>query len=265
MRFPALIAGLLWLLALPAWAAPNIHGQEVTYTIGDQKFVGYVAYDHNVDGKRPGVIVVHEWWGHNEHARESARRLALAGYTAFAVDMYGDGKLAEHPKDAGAFAGEVRQNFAAGRERFAKAMELLKDHHTVDPTRIGAIGYCFGGGVVLNMARAGEDLKAVASFHGAPTAAVEAKPGDVKARMLVLHGALDPMVKPEHLAAFQQEMNDLGADYRVIVYSGATHSFTNPQADDFAKRFNMPIGYNSEVDLASWRDMLQYFSESFNR
>jgi dienelactone hydrolase len=224
---------------------------------------GYLAYDRNASGERPGVLVVHEWWGHNEYARKRARMLAEMGYTALAVDMYGEGKQAMHPDDAGKFSSELMKNFDVAKARFMAALGFLKEQSGVDPQRIAAIGYCFGGGVVLNMAREGIDLKGVASFHGGLGAVRPAQPGMVKAKILVLHGEDDKFVAPEQIEAFRKEMKDSGADFEFITYPAAAHSFTNPDADTYAKEFNLPLGYNAEADKKSWEELARFLESIF--
>jgi dienelactone hydrolase len=261
-----MVAGSL-VLAGAAFAAekPDIEGKEVSYRASGVEMKGYLAFDRNVTGKRPGVLVVHEWWGHNEYARKRARMLAEMGYTAFAVDMYGEGKQAMHPDDAGKFSSELMKNFDTAKERFIAAMEFLKKQPTVDPGRIAAIGYCFGGGIVLNMARQGFDLKGVASFHGSLTAVKPAQQGGVKARILVLNGTDDKFVTQEQIGAFRQEMRNAGADFQVIEYLGAIHSFTNPDADEYAKKFNLPLGYNAEADKKSWEELRKFLEKIFKK
>jgi len=241
----------------------KVVGEEVGYRSGETVLKGYLAFDDAVEGKRPGVLVVHEWWGHNEYARVRAEMLAEEGYTALAVDMYGDGKQAAHPDDAGKFAAEVRSNMPQAEARFRAAMKLLQGHRTVDSERIAAIGYCFGGGIVLEMARRGVALDGVASFHGSLGSATPDHEGKVKAKVLVLNGADDPFVKPEQIAAFKQEMERAGADYRLINYPGAKHSFTNPQADRFGEQFGMPLAYNESADKASWAELTGFLERLF--
>ena len=224
---------------------------------------GYLAYDDTISEKRPGILVVHEWWGLNEYTRERARMLAQLGYTALAVDMYGEGKQADHPDDAGKFATAVRQNLPAAMQRFSAAMDILQKHPTVDPEHIAAIGYCFGGGIVIEMARQGLDLDAVVSFHGSLATEHPAVPGNVKARILVCNGADDKMVTPEQIQAFHLEMEAAGVDYKFVSYPGAKHAFTNPGADIYAKKFNIPVGYNAEADKRSWQDMQDFLKETF--
>jgi dienelactone hydrolase len=243
--------------------APDIQTREIEYRYGDTSLQGFIAWDDAVEGKRPGVLVVHEWWGHNDYARRRARELAELGYTALAVDMYGEGKVAEHPDDAGQFATEVMQNLPAARARFDAAHELLDAHPTTDPDQTAAIGYCFGGGVVLAMGRAGADLDAVVSFHGSlPGEAIE-DPDAVKAKFLVLHGAADPFVTPEQVDAFRKSMDDAGVDYRFVAYEGAMHSFTSPEADANAEKFDLPLAYDAAADEQSWQAMQDFFAEVF--
>ena len=244
-------------------AGRAVEAEELSYTSGNVVLKGYLAYDEGMEGKRPGVLVVHEWWGHNAYARKRARMLAEMGYTALAVDMYGDGKQADHPDDAGKFMNEVFQNLEQGEARFEAALQLLKKHPTVDPNRIAAIGYCFGGGVVLHMARIGTDLDGVVSFHGSLGSLQKPEPGNVKAKVLVCHGAEDGFVPAEQIEAFKKEMEEAQADYRFIAYEAAKHSFTNPDADSFAERFGLPLAYNAAADSTSWEDMQAFLKQIF--
>lgn len=262
--FAGLIVGLLVFTA-SAFAKPEVEGKEVTYSSGGVTLKGYFAFDRKLKGKRPGVLVVHEWWGHNEYARRRARMLAEMGYVALAVDMYGDGKQAMHPDDAGKFSSEVMKNFDTGKARFNAAMEFLKAQPVTDASRIAAIGYCFGGGVVLNMARQGADLKGVASFHGSFAAVKPAEPGKVKVKILVLHGADDKFATPEQIEAFKAEMKKAGADLKFISYPGAIHSFTNPDADEYAKKFKLPLGYNADADKESWEELRRFLKKIFGK
>src|SRR5512143_934897 len=187
-RFLTILASMIFMVTILGLAPAHakVTGKDVEYTAGGVTLKGYLAYDTAKKGKSPGVLVVHEWWGLNDYARERARMLARLGYTALAVDMYGEGKTATHPDDAGKFSSELMQNFDTAKARFLAAEDFLKMQPTVDPGRIAAIGYCFGGGVVLNMARQGADLKGVASFHGSLAAVKPAQPGVAKAKILVL-------------------------------------------------------------------------------
>ncbi|HCI14509.1 MAG: dienelactone hydrolase [Gallionellales bacterium GWA2_60_142] len=256
---------LLLSLALFCFSASTaiaaVQGKEVTYTANGTTMKGWIAYDDAVKGKRPAVLVVHEWWGHNDYARKRANMLAELGYVALAVDMYGDGKLANHPDDAGKFAGEVAKNKPMAKARFEAAMKLLRKQRNVDGGKLAAIGYCFGGSVVLQMAREGEALRGVASFHGGLTTDAPAQAGKVKAQVRVFTGADDKMIPPAQVDAFKQEMEQAGVNYKVVSYPGAMHSFTNPDADGFAKKFNMPLAYNAEADKDSWSQLQTFFAE----
>lgn len=260
-----IVAGLASAVAGYVSAEPNIKGKEVSYHSGATELKGYLAYDRSITGKRPGVLVVHEWWGHNEYARKRARMLAEMGYAALAVDMYGDGRQAMHPDDAGKFASEMVKNFEMTKARFMAAMDFLKEQKVVAPREIAAIGYCFGGGVVLNMALQGVDLKGVASFHGSLAAVKPAQPGAVTAKVLVLHGEDDKFISAERIAAFKKEMEGAVADFQFITYPGAMHSFTNPDADTYAKKFNLNLGYSAEADRKSWEKLGEFLAGIFKK
>lgn len=237
--------------------------QEVDYSADGTTLKGYLAYDDSIKGKRPGVLVVHEWWGHNNYARKRADMLAKLGYTAFALDMYGDGKTAGHPKEAGSFAGAVRKNLPMATARFKAALNQLQSHASTDGGKIAAIGYCFGGAIVLEMARQGLDLKGVVSFHGSLGTSHPAKAGKVKAKVLVLNGGADPFTKAEVIKAFKKEMQAAGVNYKLVNYPGAKHAFTNPDATSLGKKFGLPLEYNKQADKKSWQAMQGLFKEIF--
>ncbi len=257
--------GILLSLFVTVIASAGIKTEEVSYKSDDVTMKGFLAYDDAIKEKRPGILIVHEWWGHNEYVRNRARMLAELGYTAFALDMYGDGKNTTHPKDAQKFSGEVNENMDKAKKRFLAAMDVLKAQKTVDPDRIAAIGYCFGGSVVLEMARQGLDLDAVASFHGGLKLQTPAESGKIKAKILVCHGADDSFIPAEEIATFQKEMKDAGADVTFISYPGAKHGFTNPGADELAKTAGIPIAYNAEADKKSWQEMQNFFKKVFGK
>ena len=191
--------------------------------------------------------------------------LAELGYTALAIDMYGDGKQANHPDDAGKFSAELMKKFDVAKARFTAARDFLEKQNIVIPGEIAAIGYCFGGGVVLNMAQQGVELKGVASFHGSLASVKPAQPGAVKAKVLVLHGGDDKFITAEQIDAFNKEMKDAGADLKFMTYPGAMHSFTNPDADTYAKTFNLPIAYNAEADKKSWEELGNFLDKIFKK
>ncbi len=244
-------------------AASTIHTEPVTYAAAGTTLRGMLAVDPQPAGRRPGVLVVHEWWGLNDYIRRRARMLAELGYTALAVDMYGDGKVADNPADAGALMNGVLGAMKTGEARFQAAYDRLKTQPTVDPTRIAAIGYCFGGAVVLHAARIGMPLAGVVSFHGALGSFHTPAPGSVKAKVLVCHGAADSLVPETDITTFKQEMERAKVDYRFVAYPGALHGFTNPDADAAQKKYGIPLGYDAAVDQHSWQDMRDFFARLF--
>ena len=240
----------------------KVKGEEVTYSTDSTTMKGYIAYDENQEGKRPAVIVVHEWWGHNEYARQRAEKLAELGYTALAVDMYGDGQQAGHPEDAMKFTQKVMSNIPAAKARFMAAIDLLKANPTVDGEKIAAIGYCFGGSVVLTMANAGVDLDAVAAFHSGVQLPV--MPGEeLTAKVLVCNGADDPFIQQEQVDTFKAMLDSANADYEYIAYEGAVHSFTSKAADSLGQKFELPLAYNAEADEKSWNELKELLASVF--
>ena len=237
--------------------------EELKYRHGDTEMRGMLAYDNTSKEARPGILVVHEWWGQNDYPRERARKLAELGYTALAVDMYGDGQTAEHPDDAGKFAGAVGGNLPLARARFEAALTALREQPMVANDKIAAIGYCFGGGVVINMARLGTDIDGVVSYHGSLATSAPAKPGEVKTRVLVFNGADDPLVTAEQIKAFKSEMDAAGAEYEFVNYPGALHGFTNPGADRKGEEFGLPLAYDKEADSDSWKRTQAFFEQIF--
>jgi dienelactone hydrolase len=238
----------------------GVETKEVKYKQNGTELTGLLAWNTKVSGTRPGVLVVHEWWGHDEHARNQAKRLAEAGYVALALDMYGDGKHADHPDMAQKFATEATKDPAVVVARFNAARAVLTSDSRVNKDQIAAIGYCFGGSIVLNMARAGQDLDAVVSFHGSLDPVLAAKPGGIKARILVLTGADDPFVPPAAVEKFRAEMKTAGANFRIVSYPGVKHSFTNPKAESHG----MPqLAYDKDADQKSWAEMLALFKQVF--
>ncbi|GAA4808566.1 dienelactone hydrolase family protein [Litoribaculum gwangyangense] len=242
----------------------NVEGTEVSYSTDSTQMKGYMAYDKNLEGKRPGVIVVHEWWGHNDYTRKRADMLAELGYTAIAIDMYGDGKQAAHPEDAGKFSGMVMKNIDVAKARFDAALNVLKNNPSVDSTKIAAIGYCFGGSVVLTMANAGEDLDAVAAFHSGVQLPIMPN-NKLKAKVLVANGADDPFVSPESVANFKKAMDSIHADYKYVAYDGAKHAYTSKGATALGEKFGLPLEYNAEADAKSWEALQNLLTETFKK
>jgi dienelactone hydrolase len=241
----------------------SIKTEEVTYTAGGTTLKGFLAYDGNQKDKRPGIIVVHEWWGNNDYSQKRAKMLAELGYVALAIDMYGEGKQADNPDDAGKLATETMSNMKTAKAKFEAGINFLKAQSHTNPKKIAAIGYCFGGGVVLNMAVLGEDLDGVVSFHGTPLTDSLSNPKQIKAKILVCTGGDDPFVPKEQVDKFEKIMSDADIDYKVISYPGALHAFTNPAATSNGKKFNIPIAYNKEADEKSWAEMKEFFKEIF--
>ncbi len=241
----------------------EIQRETVRYTVNDQEMVGHLVWDDRYKGKRPGVIVVHEWWGLNDYVRQRAEQLALMGYTALALDMYGDGQVTTHPKTARGFASAVGSNMPLAKKRFEKAMLTLQQHSSVSDEPLSAIGYCFGGGIVLNMARMGLNLKGVASFHGSLSAAVQAE-DSIRTKIAVFTGEDDTAIPLHKVEAFEEEMDDLDADYSVVIYPDTVHSFTNPEATELGKKLKFDnIRYNRHADLDSWAKLSQFLSDLY--
>lgn len=257
------LMGLALSLSLPALAA--VQTKEIPYQAADgTRLVGYYAFDDAVKGPRPGVVVVHEWWGLNDYARRRARELAELGYAALAVDMYGDGKHTQHAHEAKAWMNDAVSNAPASMARARAGLELLKAQAEVDPERVAAIGYCFGGKIVLDMARAGMDLDGVVSFHGV-LAGAPAEKNKVKARVLVLNGEADTFISAEAIAGFRKEMENAGVNYRFVNYPNARHGFTSKDADRLARENKLDLAYNAKADKASWKEMQRFFKEIFRQ
>lgn len=243
----------------------ELQTETVDYTVNGETFTGYMAWNDSDQGKRPGVLVVHEWWGHNEFARDQAEKLAAAGYTAFALDMYGEGKVTDHPKEAQAFMKEATGDPDVLQARFAAAMEQLRGHSTVDDDLIAAQGYCFGGAVVLNMARMGMDLDGVVSYHGSLGSPITPEPGDITARIQVYTGGADQMVPAERVGSFVTSMQQAEADFSVTSFPGVLHSFMNPGADAIAEEHDMPVGYDKDAAERSWEGTMRFYEAIFTR
>lgn len=242
---------------------PRILGENLQYATGGQTYQGYLAYDANAEEARPAVLVVHEWWGLNDYARTRAKQLAALGFVAFAVDMYGEGHVATHPDEAGKLASQVMNDWPSARAKLEAAMARLAEHSAVDAERIAAIGYCFGGGVVLNMALAGMPIEAAISFHGSPTQAT-ATPQAFEGIVEIHNGAEDPLVAEDALQSMVQTLAAQGADIRVVNYPGATHGFSNPSADSVAAQYSLPLGYDAAADAASWQSALLALDRALN-
>jgi dienelactone hydrolase len=261
MKFVSAGLAAAFLFVIAGAARGAIKTETVTYKEGQVEAHSFLAYDDSLSGKRPGVLVVPEWWGLNDYPMRRAKMLAQLGYVAMAVDIYGAGKTTADPKQAGEWVEALETGDRAElRTRVAAALARLKSDPRVDPGKTAAIGYCFGGSTVLELARSGAEVNGVVSFHGHYDTGAPAGPGQVKARILACHGADDPFQSPAQIQAFEDEMRKARADWQLNVYGGAKHSFTNPDAG----KYHVPaLAYNKEADHRSWQAMQDFFKEIF--
>lgn len=238
----------------------DLHTQTVAYRQGGEELRGYLAYDRAIAGPRPAVLVVHEWWGLNDYIKRRANQLAELGYVAFAADIYGNGFVTKDPQVAGKFAGRFRGNRQLLRDRAIVGLQMLMGQPMADKKRIAAIGYCFGGTTVLELARSGAEVLGVVSFHGGLDTPNTADAKNIKAKVLALHGADDTFVPPPQVSAFQEEMRKANVDWQMVFYGGAVHSFTNPDSGSDPSR---GMAYNEKADKRSWEHMKMFFAELF--
>jgi dienelactone hydrolase len=253
---------MLILLLGAAMAPAKIHTEEIDYNHGDVVLQGYLAYDDALTGKRPGVLIVHEWMGHNPYVRKRAEQLAELGYVAFALDMYGKGVQAKDAQEAGKMAAVYKNDRKLMRARAGAGLDVLLKQDAVDPKKVAAIGYCFGGTTVLELARGGADLAGVVSFHGDLATPTPEDAKNIKGKILALHGADDPFVPEKVVEAFRGEMRKGGVDWELVEYGNAVHSFTNPGAgNDNSKG----AAYNEKADKRSWQAMRDLFAEIFKK
>ncbi len=258
MRKTAL--ALVVLATTAATAGASMKTETVTYKVGDTTCKGYLAYDDATKDRRPGVLVVHEFWGLNEYARKRAEQLAGMGYVAFACDMYGEGKVTEHPKEASEMAGAVRKNQEEWKARALAGLKVLQDNPFVDAKKVAALGYCFGGSTALKLAYSGADLAAVVSFHGALPVPTEDEAKAIKAKVLICQGALDTFIPEKTIAAVRDAFEKARVDYELIYLGGAVHSLTVPGAET---KGQPGIAYNAAADRRSWAAMNALFHETF--
>jgi dienelactone hydrolase len=269
MKTLLLLSILLAVLAVPTLSfmqpehvLPKLKEEVVTYTADGITFKGFVAWDENISGKRPVVLVIPEWWGLNDYAKYRVRELAGLGYIAMAADMFGDGKIATNPQEAQEYTKSFYSNPNLAKSRIDVALQKLKTFPEADVNNMAAIGYCFGGSCVLNAAKLGANLKGVVSFHGGLTGS-PANKTLLKAKILVCNGAADKFVSEQSIIDFRHGLDSIGADYTFKSYANATHAFTNPASTETGKKFNMPIEYNEAADKASWHDMKVFFASLF--
>jgi len=241
----------------------NILTNRIEYAVGDAIHQGYLAYDDEIVDARPGIIIVHEWWGVNDYIIRRAHMLAELGYVALAIDMYGSGTIAQDTDQAGALMTGILNDMDNGTAALKAGYELLLSQPGVDLERTAAMGYCFGGAMVLHMARLGLPLSAVASFHGALGSFHTAAPGSIRAKILVCHGTADSMVTMDDLEAFKQEMETAQADYEVLLLADAKHGFSNPQADVNAEKYGIDLGYQQSADEKSWEALQALLNQVF--
>ena len=241
-------------------ATAEVRSAAVAYKHGDENLTGYLYWNDAVEGKRPGVLVVHEWWGLNDYVRSRAEKLAELGYVAFAVDMYGTGRVTSHPAQAKEWMMAHVSNVDGWRSRAQKGLDLLAKLKITDEGKLAAIGYCFGGSTAMQLAYSGADLQAVVSFHGSQPLPNEGEAQGFDGRVLIEHGNADAFVPPERVDAFKAAMKDAGVDLVFHGYDGVVHGFTNPDAGDFGID---NLRYDADADEASWRAMLQTFNTVF--
>lgn len=241
----------------------DIHTEEITYAGDGIEMKGYIAWDTSIGDSRPGILVVHEWWGCNEYAQRRAHMLAEAGYIGMAVDLYGDGRTAANPDEAGELMSARIDDMEGTRARFMAALDTLKAHSVVDGNRTGAIGYCFGGGVVTHMARIGAPLNVTGSFHGAVGLAAVDGPDQVDCRIMVYNGEADVLIGEDQISGFKAEMAKTGAHYDFIQLPGALHGFSNPMASTNGEKYGLPLAYNALADESSWAHLCLTLEEVF--
>jgi len=259
-RLMTTVAALMVGLFLSTTSHAALKTERVNYSDGEVQLQGYLTWDDAVKGKRPGILVAHEWWGLNDYVRRRAEMLAKLGYVAFAMDMYGKEKATEHGNEAKEWMGQITANGEAWRRRALAGLEVLRKSKQVDPERLGAVGYCFGGATVMQLAYAGADLRGVASFHGSlpPPGPGEGK--NIKARIFAATGAADAFVPPERVQQFQRALDEAGADWMMLTYGHARHAFTNPDAGKYGIE---NLQYNADADRRSWAAMQAFFKEVF--
>ena len=262
MNYVSRIITLLLFCTIMLQTNAAIVEKEITYKAGNKTMKGFLVYNDAVKSAAPAVLIVHEWWGLTEYPKIRAKMLAKLGYVAFCVDMFGEGKIADNVADAQKYSGEVYSSPSIIKERFMAAYDVLIQQHQVDKNKVAAIGYCFGGTVVLNAATMGAPLVGVVSFHGG-LAGIKATKDLLKAKILVCHGGADKFISEEDITNFKKQMKEAYASYDFKVYEGALHAFTNPKSSENGKKFGIPIAYNEAADKASWKDMKAFLKKVF--
>lgn len=256
---PSLITALLLLVTvIPARA--EVRMEAVQYKHGEVELEGFFAWDDRIKGRRPGVLVIHEWWGLNDYVKQRARKLAKLGYVAFAAGMYGRGKLTRDPSQARLWSSALYGDVRTWRERARIALDVLAGHGLVDSAKKAAIGYCFGGSTVMQMTYVGADLAGVVSFHGSLPVPTSEEAKNIKSKILIAHGNADPFIPQERILKFKNALEHAGVDWQMVYYAGAKHAFTNPDADAYGVD---GVSYNKNADLRSWVLMRQFLDELF--
>lgn len=263
MRMSFFLAALVALFMFTGPAQAEIVTRNVSYAHDGKTLEGYLVYDDALEGRLPGVVVVHEWWGLNEYARTRAYMLAKLGYVSFAADMYGAGITGDTPDAAKKLSAPFYADPALMRGRVDAALDALKTQTNVDRKKLAVIGFCFGGTAALESARSGADIAAAVSFHGGLSTKAPAQPNTVKARVLTLDGAADEMVSAAERENFATEMKQAGVNVESVNYPNAKHAFTNPAADDVAEKFGLPVGYDADADAQSWDKMKAFLAQTF--
>lgn len=240
----------------------SIKSETVNYKNDTSVYSGYIAFDSSFQKSRPVVIIIHEWWGQNEYVKRRAKELAELGYLAMAIDLYGENKVAKTVEEAAGLSMPFYQNSHLAKSNYELAYSILKKYPQADTNNVAVIGYCFGGSMALELARMGERLKGVVSFHGG-LSGLTPKKELLKAKVLICHGADDQFVKAEEVSIFKKQMDSIAADYKFVQYEGATHAFSNPDATEWGKKFRIPIAYNQNADTLSWNEMKHFFEKIF--
>jgi dienelactone hydrolase len=249
---------LLLMISISSLAA--IKKEKIEYQHGDVVLEGYLVYDNLLKSKRPGILLVHEWWGLNKYAKSRADQLVNLGYVVFALDMYGKGVVTDKAKKAKELSDPFYEDRQLMRDRAAAGFEVLKNFKKIDPMKLGVVGYCFGGTVALELARSGADFIAVVSFHGGLSTPDSAAANNIRGDVLILHGAADPFVPKSEVDKFMEEMNNAGVTWQLNQYSGAMHAFSNPEANIYKLD---GVAYNYKADIRSWEAMRSFFYNIF--
>ena len=240
-----------------------IHAETLNISAGNHISKSYLAYPVEKDSPCPGVLVIPEFWGLTEYIKRRARQLAELGYCALAFDIYGEGWIADNVESASSAMNKLLSHLDKHSKESAAHLKTLRELKQTDETKIAVMGYCLGGSLSLHLARSGADIKGTVSFHGDLTPHTKIQPDQVKAKILVCHGADDSMIPEEKVHNFKKEMDTAGIDYKFISYPGALHGFTNPQATENGKKFGLPIAYDEKSDLSSWEEMQNFFNRIF--